>query len=271
MSPFALAFLTSLRGPFVDGGFATSGAGDALMFEAGANYVGARSQDHRRWLLQYDLAGAFKFGLLGNQHPFLFLMGPHLSAWAELGRRFANDKEWSPYAGVRLGSDMQILEHPGLAADALSTVNESQAGVRANGVARIDGGVSFLGDSGNGLLFVGFVQEAFQSRGVNSPVFAFTQLGLAFRFDVPRAIMWEVEGAWGVTPNRTNSALGFVDQTTRASIATNVRVMFGLGFWAGLKILAARDTDTITYPTRTYGTGDAPVFDASLHIGWSPR
>jgi hypothetical protein len=240
------------------------------MFEAGVNWATLRSHDDRRWLVQFDLAAAARFGWFGNQHPFLFVLGPHATAWIEVGRRLSNQNTWSPYLGARLGSDLKILEHPGLSVDALDTINESEAGVRANGLVRVDGGLSMLDDR-RSLLLVGFVQEAFQARSVNAPPFAFTQIGLGVRFDIQQSFIGELEAAWGVTPNRTDHALGFSDQTTRAGVSTNLRKIFGNGLWLGLRVLVSRDTDTITYPTRTFGTGNAPVLDGSLTFGWSPK
>jgi hypothetical protein len=263
-------FHSVIRGPFLSGSFGTSSVGDALLAQVGANISGIRSQDERRWLLMWDVFGSGMFGLIGNQHPFLTVLGVRGSATAELGRRIWNDRAWSPYVGGRIGGDMRILEHPGLAAGALETINDSSAGVIAHGLARIDAGMSMLDDR-RSLLLVLFVQEALQARTVTQPMFAFTQLGLGARFDLARSVMVEIDGAWGVTPNRTDSARGTSDQTTRASLSGNFRKIFANGIWLGLTASIARDTDTITYAASktTYGTGNAPTVEAALWLGWS--
>lgn len=264
-------FRNVVRGPFIAGSFGTSPVGDALLGRAGANLTGTRSIDERRWLLVFDLDGSFVFGIVGNQKPIPVALGMEGNASAEFGRRIWHDRKFSPFVGGKLAGSMRLLEHPGLAADALDTFNDSGFGLLAQGLVRLEAGISLL-EGSRSFLLTPFLQERARGRTHTKPAQAFTQVGLGMRFDLPRSWMLDLEGAWGVTTDRTDVLRGTADQTTNVYFSGGARKIFG-NFWLGLTLGYARDTDVLTYTASKtrYSTGDAPVFDAILSFGWSPK
>jgi hypothetical protein len=83
--PLIPRFDEQVRGVIVDGGIGTGMVGDTLMFELGGQWSAVRSYGRRRWLVQWDGLLAARGGYLANEHPYLFLIGGHELAWAELG------------------------------------------------------------------------------------------------------------------------------------------------------------------------------------------
>lgn len=258
-----------IQGAIVHAGFAMAPVGDAIMGDLGGESAGLRSGDDRRWLLRWDVLLAMKGGYLGNQHPFLFMLGMRSLAWVAEGYRFMHASRWSPYAGGRLGGAMQLLGHPGLASDAFDTINsvDGVGGVVGEATGRVEAGVSFLDDT-RSLLLLAFMQEQLQAPRTNTPGLAFTQGGLGARFDLTRSVIAELEGVWGVTANRTDALRGITDQTTRIGVSGTVRKIFGDRIWLGATVLWMRDTDSLAYTNGlTYGTANPATLDMEIFFG----
>jgi hypothetical protein len=260
----------TVRGAIVDGGMGTSMVGDSLMLELGGQWAGLRSYRGRRWLLQWDALLAVRGGYLANEHPYLFLIGGHELAWAELGRRFAATNDWSPYAGLRLGNELALMKHPGLGWADFDTVNsvDRVGGTVAAEVIRLDVGTSFLDDP-HSLLLVAFLQEELHAAETNTPSQAFLGVGLGARYDLASRLSASAEASWSVAPERRDSLRGFTDGTTHVAASLMVRKTFRNGMWASLSTLLMRDTDHIVYygTGNVYDTANAPQFGASLLYG----
>jgi len=258
-----------IQGAVVHAGFAMTPVGDAIMGDLGGESAGLRSGDDRRWLLRWDVLLAMKGGPLGNQHPYLFLLGVRSLAWVAEGYRFMHASGWSPYAGGRLGGSLQLMGHPGLAGSDFDTINsvDGVGGVVAGATLRAEAGVSFIDDT-RSLLLLAFLQEELQAPRTNTPGLAFTQGGLGARFDVTRSVIAELEGVWGVTANRTDALRGITDQTARIGVSGTFRKIFGNGMWLGATVLWMRDTDSVAYTNGlTYGTANAPTLDMEIFFG----
>lgn len=263
------------RGAVVDASIGTSMVGDTLMAELGGQSAGIRSLRCGCWLLQWDVLLAAKAGYLASQNPYFFLLGAHGLAWAEVGARFPS-REWSPYAGLRLANESQIMGHPGLALSDLRTVNavDGVGGVNTRGLVRLDAGASFL-DSKQSLLLVGFVQEALRAPTFNTLGLTFTELGLGARYDLSRSVMASLEGVWGLSPTRTTPP-GLTDQTTHLGVWATFRKIFKNGMWLAASLSLERDADRVVYAeTRAvFDTANAPTFGFTLSYGvslWKAR
>lgn len=262
-------FDNGYQGAVLGASFGTRAVGDTLMGELGGESAGLRSFADRRTLLAWDVRLALKGGYLGNQHPFLFLLGVHSIAWAEYGVRFASQSVWSPYLGGRIGSELQLMAHPGLSGSAFDTINsvDGVGGVAATGTLRVDAGASML-DRVRSLLLVAFAQEELQAPRTNTPSLAFTEGGLGARLDIARTLVAEVDGVWGVTPDRSDVLRGLQDRTTRVGVSGSLEILFGRGMWLGATALWMRDSDTVAYSNGlTYGTENAPTFEFELFFG----
>ena len=262
-------FDNRLQGAVLGASFTTAPVGIALMGELGGESAGLRSYADRGALFSWDVRVAAKGGYLGNQHPFLFLIGMHSIAWAAYGFRFASKSVWSPYLGGRVGSELGLMAHPGLSGSAFDTINsvDGVGGVIAVGRLRLDAGVSML-DRTRSLLLVAFAQEELQAPRTNTPSLAFGQAGLGARFDVAGSIIAELDGVWGVTPTRYDALRGIEDQTTRLGFSGSFRKIFGNGMWLGATLLWMRDTDTVAYANGlTYDTANPATLEAELFFG----
>lgn len=270
-APPSALFDNSVLGAIGDGGIGTSMAGDTLMLELGGQWAGLRTVRDRRWLAQWDALVAGRGGYLANEHPYLSLVGGRETAWGEAGYRFRAQRRWSPYLGVRLGNEIDLMKHPGLAWSDLATINnvDRVGGIVAGGLIRVAFGGSFLDDR-RSLLVVAFIQEQLNAAETNTPAQAFTGVGLGARFDVARRLTASVEGAWGVTPTRRDSLRELTDRTARIAAAIGVRKIFCNGMWAGLSSSIERDSDHLVYfvTGNVYDTANAPRFGVSLLYGF---
>lgn len=265
----ASALESVTQGAVLDASIGASSVGDDLMVELGGESAGIRSYGDGRWLLQWDVLVALKGGLLANQHPFLFLIGPHALAWTELGRRFVPSSRWSPYVGARAGAEVSVMPHPGLSLAELRTINDVDGigGVVANGLLRIEAGASLL-DAQRSLLLVAFAQEALEAPRVVSPSRTFTEGGLGLRFDLAWSVVASLEGVIGVAPARTSPALGFSDRQTRMGANVAFRKVFKNGMWIGAAGFLSRDTDQVDYASgASYSTSDPASFGFALTLG----
>lgn len=260
----------SVRGAIVDGGIGTSMVGDSLMFELGGQWTGIHSLRGARWLLQWDAVVAARGGYLANEHPYLFLIGGHELAWAELGRRFNHYNGWSAYAGGRLGNELFLMKHPGLAWADFDTINsvDRVGGSVASGLIRLDAGASFL-DERRSLLVVAFIQEELHAAETNTPGQAFLGFGAGARLDVAQSLSASAEVSWGATPDRRDPLREFTDGTTRVAASLGVRKTFRNGMWAAFSTFIARDSDHMVYYVtgNVYDTVTAPQFGASVLYG----
>ena len=271
------ALPSAVRGVSLQGSFETSHAGDAIMGELGAETSGLRAVSaDRGWLLAWEARGAVRAGVLANQHPFFGVAGVRARASAELGRRLLADRAVSPYVGARLASEAMLMANPGLSANALDAVSDMDGalGVVAKGSARLGAGVSVLAGR-TSLVAELFAQEAMQGRQAHTPGLAFTQVGLALRLDVWRALTAVIEGAWGPSLDRATPALGLVDARARANASGVLRWRFGNGMWLAASASWQRDTDRLRYAGgASYDTGEAPDFALALAFGaplWGSR
>jgi hypothetical protein len=263
-------FESSVRGAFVDAAIGTSAVGDSLLLELGARTQGIRSLSARRWLFSWDLALALRAGYLANQHPYLSLAGAHAWAFAEAGYRFQPSERGSPYLGLRLADEGQLLSHPGSTPPSFRTYNnvDGVGGALARGALRLDVGASFL-ESERSLLAVLFLEEVLQAAQVNVPGRSLTQLGVLARYDSRLGPSASLEGAYGFAPAQDSPALGLRDRTTRLSGSASVRWEFRSRNWLGLQASLARESDRLSYAgsPQTYRTANAPEFSALVMFG----
>ena len=96
----AHAFENVTQGATATFEFGTYPVGDTLMGQIGGDWQGLRFSRDWHWVMQWEVFAALKGGYLGNQHPFLFLIGPHLSSWVEGGYRLSDKKGFAPYFGA---------------------------------------------------------------------------------------------------------------------------------------------------------------------------
>ncbi|HVZ32452.1 MAG TPA: hypothetical protein VG963_08500, partial [Polyangiaceae bacterium] len=206
-------FDSQVRGAIADVGIGTSHAGDHSLLELGAAWQGMESLGTRRWLLQWDLLAGVRAGYLANEHPYLFLLGGELGGFAEAGYRFPARSEVSPYLGLRLAEQVQILAHPGRALADLDRHNDVDGlgGTLVQGAFRAAGGASSLTPALSWLV-VGFVEEAYRAREVNAEALLLSQFGLAARIDRARGWSASLEAAWGIGPARRYGWLAASDR-----------------------------------------------------------
>jgi hypothetical protein len=264
-------FDSQLRGVIADVGIGTSSVGDYLLGELGGQWQGVQSLRSNRWLLHWDLRASARGGYLANQHPYLFLLGGRLAGSAEGGYRTQAERELSPYLGLRLASEEQFLAHPGRAYSDYDQYNsvDGVGGLRVGGALRFDAGASWLSHE-RSLLVVGFLEESFQDLQVYTEALLLTQLGVSARFDLRDELSASLEGAWGVSPERSDELRAFSDQTQRVSIAGQFRWVFQHQSWIAASLALARDHDHLQYAGGLgYDTASAPVFTADVTYGFS--
>ncbi len=263
----AHAFENVTRGATASFGFGTTPVGDTIMGELGGDWLGLRASRDLRWVMQWEVLATVKGGYLGSEHPFLFLIGPHLASWVEGGVRTSNTTGFSPYLGARIGGDVQLLGNPDVAhLDQINSV-DGVGGVTAQGWARVTAGGSFL-DARRSVLLVAFVQELLQPSRINTPSRAFTGFGASLRVDSPRSITATLEGGFSLTPSRDDALRGLSDTTTRAWIGASARKIFGNGMWIGGALTYERDTDHVAYTNgTTFDTAAAARFNVSIFYG----
>lgn len=264
---------TVVHGATLAGSFTTAPVGDAILGELGGRWGGLRVIDEKRWVLEWETLIAIEAGWLGSEHPFLFLVGPHASAWVEAGHRFRSERAFSPYLGVRLAGDARSLASPGQSQEALNAV-DGVGGNVARGALRVAAGSSYADDM-RALLITMFVQEELDAPELHTPGLAFTELGIAGRYDASRSLTLGLEGRCGLTPDRHDALLGTSDSTMRCGVDASFRKIFGNGMWLGVTLSFQRDTDHISYANgASYETGSAPFFVGALDFGvplWRSR
>lgn len=269
----ARAYENVARGALVDGSFTTSSAGDALMGELGGESAGIRI--HERFVMQWDVLLALKAGVLGNEHPYLFLIGPRALAWVEGGYLIprGGGDPFNGYVGVRASGTMQILGNPDVSQFNLINAADGTGGASARGAFRASAGCAWIKERVAFFATV-FGQEELQAPTEDYPSYAFSELGVALRFDIERSVMASLEGLVGTTPTRSDPR-GFVDQTMRAGAYGSFRKIFGNGMWLGASVSIERDTDQLVYGNGSvFDTGNAPIFSAMLTYGvrlWKPK
>jgi hypothetical protein len=247
----------------------TSVVGDDLMLQLGAETLGVRSFRGRRWLLHWEALLAMKGGYLANEHPFLPLLGGYGRASGELGYRFRSARPWSGYVGVRAEGDLQAMASPGVPADALNTLNDSDGfgGITAHVGVRLDGGASFL-DARRSLLLVAFVQEAIRTAEIHTGGAAFLEGGLAARLDIVAGWNAAIALAWGKTPAQADGSLALTDQATHEEVSAGVRRIFANRWWLGVALSASQDSDHLAYAAgRAFDTTTAPTLSFAVVVG----
>jgi len=261
-----------IHGATVSASFGTSSAGDTLMGQVGGAWAGLRALD-RGWLMQWDLLVAMQAGYLGNEHPYLFLSGPHLAGWLEIGRRLQPSRSFSPYVGVRLAGDASYLGNPDVVLSQIN-VGSGVAGPVAHGAARVAIGSASATDA-RALLITLYAQEAVDGPGIHTTPRAFTEGGASVRFDVAGVLMTSLDGFCGATFDQHDALRGLTDSTLRCGVAATARKVFKNGMWLGASVSLAHDTDRVVYDAgATYETGDPPVFGVALWYGlsfWRPK
>ncbi len=275
MATSAQAFDNVTRGAAVSFGFGTTPVGDTLMGEIGGDWLGIRVCHCMRWVMQWEVLATLKLGYLGNEHPFTFFIGPHFGSWVEGGMRTSGKTGFSPYLGLRIGGDVQLLGNPGT--KELDTINavDGVGGIVAEGWARFTAGGAYL-DANRSVILTAFVQELLQPERINTPSRAFTGGGASLRFDVPHSWFATIEGGYAATPGRNDALRGLSDTTTRAWIGGSVRKIFENGMWVGGALSYERDMDHVVYASSgtTFDTADAPRFNVSILYGlplWRSR
>jgi hypothetical protein len=252
-------------------GIGTSGVGDDLLAELGGQWQGVRSLRSRRWLLSWELRATLRGGYLANQHPYLFLLGGRLASFAEAGYRTQAERELSPYLGLGLANEEQFLAHPGRSYSNYDQYNsvDGVGGSLLHGGLRFDAGASWLSPE-RSLLLVGFVEEAFQDLQVYTEALLLSQLGVSARFDLRDGLSASLEGAWGISPERSDELRAVRDRSHRVAIAGQFRWVFLQQSWIAAKLALARDGDHLQYGGgRSYDTASAPVFTADVTYGFS--
>jgi hypothetical protein len=249
-------------------GFGSSPAGDTLMGEVGGDWLGLRVLGDRQLIMQWDVYLAVRGGSLGNQHPYLFLIGPHALSWFDAGWRFASQKGFSPFIDARIGGDASVLGNPDVPRfDEINSV-DGVGSVVARGHARLGGGNAYVDDKRTVLLVAG-IDEMLQAAQINHPSYAFTGGFLSVRVDVPRSVTATLEGGFGGTFARHDVLRGISDATTRAWIGGSLRKIFKNGMWLGGAVSYESIMDHVVYEARqtTFDTAEAPHFSISLFVG----
>ena len=257
-----------MKGVMATFGFGSSGVGDTLMGEVGGDWMGLRVARDRHFVMQWDVYLALRGGYLGNQHPFLFLIGPHALSWFDAGWRFETHKGFSPFIDARVGGDVSVLGNPDVPRfDEINSV-DGVGGIAARGFARIGGGNAYIDDKRVVLLSVG-LDEMLQPAQINTPSYAFTGGYVSVRIDAPRSVTATLEGGAGATFGRHDALRGIDDTTTRAWISGSLRKIFKNGMWLGGAVSYESMMDHVVYEPRktTFETSDAPRFSISLFVG----
>jgi hypothetical protein len=267
-SSLARAFDNVTKGVMASFGFGTSAVGDTLMGEVGGDWLGLRVARDRHFVMQWDVYLALRGGYLGNQHPYLFLIGPHALSWFDAGWRFDSRKGFSPFIDARIGGDVSVLGNPDV--PRLNEINavDGVGGIAARGFARIGGGNAYVDDKRMVLLVVG-AEEMLQAQQINTPSYAFTGGFLSLRVDVPRSVTATLEGGFDGAFARHDALRGTSDATTRAWIGASLRKILKNGMWLGGAVSYEQMMDHVVYEARqtTFDTADAPRFSVSLFVG----
>jgi hypothetical protein len=162
------------------------------------------------------------------------------------------------------------MVHPGLPLSALNTVNnmDGVGGVVASGVVGIDLGASLL-ERSHALRIVAIIQESLHTSGTYTPGFAFTDVGVGVRFDVAQSLSISVDVVGGAAPMRSNTGLGYTDQTFHGRVDFGLRKVFRNGMWLRVGLTAERYVDEITYTSgASYTTADAFTFGLAVSFGF---
>lgn len=266
-------FEVTARGATVQASMGMSRAGYRIMGDLGGESVGLRSFG-RHWLVGWDVLVAGRLGELANREPYLFLFGLRASSSIEPTYRVLTGP-LSPAVFGRLSGDASVMFNTVASLADAKTLNDMDGvgGVNTRGQVRIGGGLSYL-EMGKSLLLQGFVEELLVGHGVNADGKAFTDVGLAARFDWTWGLSAALEGSYGTTLSLSDPALDRTLRTSRFAFGGNARKIFGNGMWLGLFASIARETEHVTYSRTTFdGSGPADVtlglaFGISL---WRPR
>ncbi len=264
----ARAQVNVTKGVMASFGFGSSAVGDTLMGEVGGDWLGLRVASDLHFITQWDVYLAVRGGYLGNEHPYLFLIGPHALSWFDAGWRFSSHKGFSPFIDARIGGDVSILGNPDVPRfDEINSV-DGVGGIVARGTARIGAGGAYLDDKRVVLLVAG-IDEMLQPQQTNTPSYAFTGGFVSLRFDAPRSITATLEGGFGATPVRQDTLRGISDSTTRAWLGGSVRKIFKNGMWLGGTLTYESFMDHVVYTAHqtVFDTSDAPRFSISLFVG----
>ncbi len=256
------------RGAFIDGSFSTSAAGDAIMGELGGEYAGIRFSRDLRTVMQWDVLVALKSGVLGNEHPYLFLIGTRALAFVEGGflLRHKQDSAFNGYIGARVSGALQILANPDVGRFDEINAADGTGGSDARAAFRVNVGSAWV-HRPTSFFSTLFFQEELQAPTTNFPSYAFSELGVALRFDIEKSVMATLEGLVGFSQTHTN-ALGGSDQTTRIGASGSFRKFFAHGMWIGLSVSIERDSDQVSYGgASAFDTADAPALSAMLSYG----
>ncbi len=266
----ATPFESLSHGAIADVSVGTTPVGDLLMGELGVQSLGVMTSQDGRFLHQWQGFLAVKGGELAAAHPYTPLLGGRAKALLESGYRFAAEQPWSPYAGVRLGGDVQVLLPFTVAPNQLNTVNniDGVGDVNVSGLVRLAGGESYIAGD-RALLLSGFVQGWARAAEANQPSAGFIDLGLAARYDVARSLALSMEALWGTTPGKTNAALALTDVTTHAQVEFDCRKVFANGMWLSGAVSYSTQADTLRYPSMTYNARTAPTIGLTVLYGFA--
>jgi hypothetical protein len=257
-------------GAIADIGYGSSAGGDTILAELGAEYVGIQTFRSRSLLVQWDTLLAARGGIVGNTLPYTSVAGGHTLANAEAGYRFQRHGRFSFYLGGRLNGDLSIVTHPGTTLGELNRLNNADGvlGVNASGAVRVDLGLSML-DGKRSLVLVAFFQEAGIAPDVYTSGIAYSEGGVAARFDIARRLTASLEAFAGRGATRTQAALDTTVQSSYAALSGVVRGSFRNGIWLALSGMYGREFDHRVYRASmtTYNTANAPDFNVTLLLG----
>ncbi len=172
--------------------------------------------------------------------------------------------------GGRLNGDLSVMTHPGTTLGKLNTLNDANGvlGVNARGLVRAAIGLSML-EGKHALVLVAFFQEAGNAPDVYTPGMAYSEGGVAARFDIARRLTASLEALAGRSATRTEAALDTTVQSSYAEISGLVRGSFKNGIWLALSGVYGRQFDHRVYRASmtTYNTANAPDFNVTLLLG----
>ncbi len=272
----AVPFESLSHGAITDVTLGTTPVGDQLLGEIGAAAMGMMTgrdglfAHHHdiQFLHQWQGVLAVKGGELAAANPYTPLLGGHAAAMVESGVRWQAEKAWSPYAGLRLGGDLQILLPFTVAPTALNTVNniDGVGDVNLSGLLRLAWGESYL-EGDTALLLTAFAQGWLRRAEVNTPGAAFLDVGVAARLDLARSALASVELLWGVAAGPANPALGLTDLKQHVRLDVDGRKIFSNGMWLGGVFALTSESDTLHYPTASYSTRSAPTLALTVVYG----
>ena len=265
----ALAFDNVTQGAFLDASAGTSSVGDFVLGEIGAESTGIATLSEQRYLLQWDVLFAPRAGVLAASIPYTPLYGGRARLMAEGGNRFASEKAHSFYLGLRASGDGQLLIPSGKGLGGLATVNniDGIGDLSLTGAVRLAGGWSFLRDH-HALLVTAYVEELGRGAETNAPGEAFTNFGLAARYDLAHKLTLTGDLAWGRAPSLANSSLHSLEFHELISMNVLARKIFANGMWLGFSWGVTIEQESTTYTSGpTYSTTDAPTVTATVFFG----